>query len=62
MLGQGTPNFLMLGQKTRVPERLSYLVPVPNSLLHVYVEKLIKRASTAHEVLQEKQWKVPMKT
>jgi len=34
---QETPNFLMLGWETLVPEHLTYHVPVPESPVHEYV-------------------------
>jgi len=52
------PNFLMLGRKTRVPEHVTYHVPAPESDVHGYVDELMKRMRTAHEVLQEQQWQV----
>jgi len=45
-----TPNFLMLGRETRVPEHVTYHVPAPKSN--------VKRMRTAHEVLREQQWQV----
>jgi len=53
-----TPNFLMLGRKTRVPEHLTYHVPAPESNIHDYVDELITRMRTAHEVLREQQWQI----
>jgi len=34
---QETPNFLMLGRETQVPEHLAYHVPAPESPVHEYV-------------------------
>jgi len=51
-----TPNFLMLGRETRVPEHVTYHVPTPESNVHDYVDELMKRMRTAHEVLREQQW------
>jgi len=50
-----TPNFLMLGRKTKVPEHVTYHVPVPESNIHDYVDEVIKCMRTAHEVLGEQQ-------
>ena len=51
-----TPNFLMLGRETRVPEHVTYHVPAPESNVHDYVDELVKHMRTAHEVLREQQW------
>jgi len=51
-----TPNFLMLGRETRVTELVTYHVPAPESSVHDYVDELMKRMRTAHEVLREQQW------
>jgi len=53
-----TPNFLMLGRETRVSEHLTYHVPAPERNVHDYVDELIKRMRTAHEVLREQHWQV----
>jgi len=53
-----TLNFLMLGRKTRVSEHITYHVPAPKSNVHDYVDELVKRMRTAHEVLREQQWQV----
>jgi len=53
-----TPNFLMLGRETRVPEHVTYHVPASESNVHDYVDELVKRMRTAHEVLREQQWQV----
>jgi len=45
-----TFNFLMLGRETRVL--------APESNVHDYVDELVKRMRTAHEVLRERQWQV----
>jgi len=36
-----TPNFLMLGRETRVPEHVTYHVPAPESNFHDYVDELV---------------------
>jgi len=48
----------MLGRETRVPEHVTYHVPAPESNVHDYVDELVKRMRTAHEVLHEQQWQV----
>jgi len=53
-----TLNFLMLERETRVPEHVTYHVPTPESNVHDYVDELVKRMVTAHEVLREQQWQV----
>jgi len=53
-----TPNFLILGRETRVPEHVTYHVPAPESNVHDYVDELVKRMRAAHEVLREQQWQV----
>jgi len=53
-----TPHFLMLGRETRVPEHSTYHVPAPESNVHEYVDELITRMRTAHEVLCEQQWQL----
>jgi len=50
-----TPNFLMLGRETRVPEHVTYHVPAPESNVHDYVDKPVKRMRTTHEVLRDQQ-------
>jgi len=55
---QETPNLLMLGRETSVPEHLTYYVLVPEFPVHEYVGKLIETMRKAHEALQEKQWAV----
>jgi len=51
-----TPNFLMLGWETRVPEHLTYNVPAPEAPVHEYVGKLIETMEQAHGALREQQW------
>jgi len=54
---QETPNFLMLGRETRVPEHLTYHVPVPESPVHEYVGGgLIEIMGKAHDALHAQQW------
>jgi len=53
-----TLNFLMLGREARVPEHVTYHVLAPESSVHDYVDELVKRMRTAHEVLREQQWQV----
>jgi len=48
----------MLGRETRVPKHVTYHVPAPESSVHDYVDELVKRMRTAHEVLREQQWQV----
>jgi len=53
-----TPNFLMLGRETRVPEHLTYHVLAPEASVHEYVGKLIETMEQAHEALQKQQWQM----
>jgi len=53
---QETPNFLMLGRETRVPEHLTYHVPAPESPVHEYVGGLIEIMGKAHDALRAQQW------
>jgi len=55
---QETPNFLIIGQETRVPEHLTYHVPAPKSPVHEYVGRLIEIMSKAHDALQVQQWQI----
>jgi len=55
---QETPNFLMLGWQTWVPDHFRYHVPLPEGPVHEYVRELADRMRTAHEVPREKQWQV----
>jgi len=50
-----TPNFLMLGRQTRIPEHLTYHVPAPEAPVHEYVSKLIETMEQAHDALREQQ-------
>jgi len=55
---QETPNFLMLGRETRVPEHLTYHVPAPESPAHEYIGKLIEIMGKAHDALRTQQWPI----
>jgi len=55
---QKTPNSLMLGWETRLPNHLTYHVPALNSPVHKYVGKLVEIMEQAHDALREKQWQV----
>jgi len=50
-----TPNFLMIDRETRVPEHLTYYAPAPESSDHEYLDELITRMRSAHEILHEQQ-------
>jgi len=58
---QETPNFLMLGRETRVPEHLTYYVPAPESPVHEYVGGLIEVMGKAHDALRAQQWQTRTK-
>jgi len=49
---QETPNFLMLGRETRVPEHLTYHVPAPDTPVHEYVGSLIEIMGKAYDALR----------
>jgi len=53
-----TPNLLMLGRETRVPDHLTYHVPEQDYSVHAYASELVEWMKVAHEILQEKQWQV----
>jgi len=53
---QETPNFLMLGRETRVPEHLTYHVPAPESPVHEYMGGLVEIMVKAHDALCAQQW------
>jgi len=53
-----TPNLLMLGRETRVPDHLTYHIPEPEYSIHEYAAELVERMKVAHEILREKQWQV----
>jgi len=51
-----TPNLLMLGQETRVPDHLTYHVAEQDYSVHEYARELVERMKVAHKILREKQW------
>jgi len=53
-----TPNLLMLGRETRVPDHLSYHIPEQDYSIHDYVSGLVENMQVAHKILREKQWQV----
>jgi len=53
-----TPNLLMLGRETRVPDHLTYHVPEQDYPVHEYASELVERMRVAHKILREKQWQV----
>jgi len=53
-----TPNLLMLGRETRVPEHLTYHIPEQDYSIHEYASELVEKMRVAHEILREKQWQV----
>jgi len=53
-----TPNLLMLGRETQVPEHLTYDVPEQDYPVHEYASELVERMKVAHEMLREEQWQV----
>jgi len=53
-----TPNLLMLGRETRVPDHLTYHVPEQDYPVHEYASELVEQMKVAHEILWEKQWQV----
>jgi len=55
---QETPNFLMLGRETRVPDHLTYHVPASESPVHEYVGKLVETMRKAHDALRAQQWQI----
>jgi len=52
---QETPNILMLGRETQVPEHLTYHVSAPESPIHEYVGGLIEIMGKAHDALHAQQ-------
>jgi len=52
---QETPNLLMLGRETRVPDHLICHVPAPESPVHKYVGKLVEFMGKAHDALWAQQ-------
>jgi len=53
-----TPNLLMLGRETRVPDHLTYHIPEQKYSIHEYASKLVEKMQVAHEILREKHWQV----
>jgi len=53
-----TPNLLMFGRETRMPDHLTYHVPEQDYSVHEYASELVERMKVAHELLREKQWQV----
>jgi len=53
-----TPNLLMLGRETQVPDHLTYHVPEQDSSVHEYASELVEQMKVAHEIMREKQWQV----
>jgi len=53
-----TPNLLMLGRETRVPDHLTYHIPEQDHSIHEYASELVEKMKVAHEILREKQWQV----
>jgi len=53
-----TPNLLMLGRETRVPDHLNYHIPEQSYSIHEYASRLVEQMKVAHEILREKQWQV----
>jgi len=53
-----TPNLLMFGRETRVPDHLAYHIPEHDYSIHEYAEELVEKMKVAHEILREKQWQV----
>jgi len=50
-----TPNLLMLGRETRVPDHLTYHIPEQDGSIHGYASELVEKMKVAHEILREKQ-------
>jgi len=50
-----TPNLLMLGRETWVPDHLTYHFPEQDYPVHEYASKLVEQMKVAHEILREKQ-------
>jgi len=46
-----TPNLLMLGRETRVPDHLTYHIPEPDYSIHEYASELVEKMKVAHEIL-----------
>lgn len=48
----------MLGRETGDPEHLTYHAPALESSIHQYMDELITRMRTAHDILREYQWQL----
>jgi len=46
-----TPNFLILGQRTRVSDYLTYHIPDHDNSVHEYVGELVELLRAAHKML-----------
>jgi len=53
-----TPNLLMLGRETRVPDHLTYHIPEQDYSIHEYASELVEKMKVAHKILRERQWQV----
>jgi len=53
-----TPNLLMLGRETQVPDHLTYHIPEQDCSVHEYASELVEQMKAAHKMLREKQWQV----
>jgi len=53
-----TPNLLMLGRETRVPDHLAYHIPEQDYSIHENASGLVEKMQVAHKILREKQWQV----
>jgi len=52
------PNYLLLGQKSQVPDHLTYHVPDCKNSVHEYMETLVEHMSAGHDMLREQQLQV----
>jgi len=50
-----TPNLLMLGRETRVPDHFNYHIPEQDYSIHEYASGLAEKMQVTHEILREKQ-------
>jgi len=53
-----TPNLLMLGRETWVPDHLTYHVPEQDCSVPEYASELVERMKAVPEMLREKQWQL----
>jgi len=53
-----TPNLLMLGRETLVPDHFNYHIPEQDYAIHEYASGLVEKMQVTHEILWEKQWQV----